>query len=398
MISKYNIYFLIVIYPLLPLIKGHSLALGNIIEITILFFLFLTMVIHKDAHGWKISIHKRSFFAILLLIAGTLFYLSDFFDTEVYDVFSAARVFFFYIFLIVVLEELFSRREIKSEMLVRIIAAVSIFFAIGAIMQFTSPDIFLSIHTPDAIVELRSKSDFTAFSIFNRVFSFLTDPNIYGVFCAFSLFIIISQYKQEKKSILLFLAIIGNILGMLLSQSRTCLFLLVIFLFVRFLLDIESAKKINLLRVLGILCILGVFVYLIYSNLESVLEYIRVDTILSGNGRVAGSAEKLGYIINQEPFSLLFGNGMGIARDIVFENTYLLLIYQLGIIGFVVFIATAIFMMINNLNKLECIPILVCYLCANYVGDYVLIPQITYIFIISIFIIQYSPERKLSKE
>lgn len=388
-ISKLNVYFLIIIYPLLPIIKEHSLMVGNIVEIIILLVLFLGGVIYDDTGGWKISIQKNIFFATLILITGVIFYLSDFFDTEVYDVFSAARVFLFYIFLIGTLNKLLSEGKLKCESLAKTVGTVSILFAIGAVLQFVIPDSFLTVHNSIILTDLRDKSDFIAFSIFNRVFSFLNDPNVFGVFSSFCFFICFNQYRKIKNRLFL-IAIMGSVISILLSQSRTAIILIGVFFILRFLLSLFSGEKIKPLQILCIVLILGSFAYLILVNLGSIFEYLRVDTLLTGNGRVANSAAKLSYIIDQEPFELLFGNGMGIAREIVFENSYLLLVYQLGIFGFLIFGATVVLILGKYLKNIKSLPIILGYFCAIYVGDYILIPQITYLFIIAIMIMRYS--------
>lgn len=398
-ISRFNIYFLIFIYPLLPIIKEHSLILGNIIEGGILLGLFLNLIICKSASGWKISVHKKTFLITLLLIIETIFYLSDFFDTEVYDVFSASRVFLFYIFLIGNLEKLISEDNIKCDTIAKTLAMVSILFAVGAIFQFVIPDVFLSVHAPNITVDLRSKSDFIAFSFFNRVFSFLNDPNIFGVFSAFCFFICFKHYRENNnKSPIFLIAIVGNILGVILSQSRTAIILIGIFFILQFLLSLFAKKKIKPLQLFLILLVLSVFAYLILINMESVSEFLRVDTILTGNGRVANNVDKVNYLIDQELFGLLLGNGMGIERDIIFENSYLLLIYQTGILGFLLFIMASIFLLGKSLNTIKMLPIVLCYLSAAYVGDYILIPQITYLVIIAIFIVRYSRDRSVVKK
>lgn len=397
-ISKFNIYFLIFIYPLLPIIKEHSLTLGNIIEGGILLVLFLNLIICNSASGWKISIHKKVFFITLLLIIETIFYLSDFFDTEVYDVFSASRVFLFYIFLIGNLEKLIREDNIECDIIAKALAMVSMLFAIGAIFQFVIPDVFLSVHAPNITVDLRSKSDFIAFSIFNRVFSFLNDPNIFGVFSAFCFFICFKQYRENNKNLIFLVAIVGNILGIILSQSRTAIILIGIFFILQFLLSLFAKKKIKPLQLFLILLVLCGFAYLILINVESVFEFLRVDTILTGNGRVTNNVDKVNYLIDQGLFGLLLGNGMGIERDIIFENSYLLLIYQTGILGFLLFIMASIFLLGKNLNTIKTLPIVLCYLSAAYVGDYILIPQITYLVIIAVFIVRYPKDRSVVKK
>ena len=60
------------------------------------------------------------------------------------------------------------------------------------------------------------------------------------------------------------------------------------------------------------------------------------------------------------------------------------------ILGFLIFGATVVLILGKYLRNIKSLPIILGYLCASYVGDYILIPQITYLFIISIMIMRYS--------
>lgn len=388
-LAKVNVYFLIIIYPLLPIIKETSLILGNIIEGAILLILFFSLIIQKDDIDWKIGVPTKTFIALNVLIIVTLFYLSDCFDSDIYDVFSAVRVLLFYILFIGILRKLLISGQVNIKKLITVIDILLILFSIGAIIQFVNPDLFLLFHNSTTMVDLRSKSDFIAFSIFNRTFSFFNDPNVFGVFSVFGFFICFEE-KNKTNKLLSYTAMSGSIVSILLSQSRTAIILFFMFFLLRFMLSITLKRNIKVFQLFFMFFILCGFIYFIFVNLDSIIDYLRVDTLLTGNGRVAGSAAKFDYIINQSPFGLIFGNGMGIARDIIFENSYLLLIYQQGILGFLIFWGTAVFLLGDSLIIFENIPVLICYLGAIYVGDYILIPQITYLVILFFFIMRYS--------
>ncbi len=375
-----NMYLLIIIYPFLPIIKERSTLIGNIFEIIILSFLAIGMFYKKNGSSFRIS--KRLIFLILVIALMTGMYMTDFFDVELYDLFSASRVFFFYLLLLVNVTNLISNDIAMCKRIVILLSITTIIFTLGALIQFFLPEVILDIHGPDALIELRRKSDFIAFSFYNRVMSFMIDPNLFGVFMAFNAISLFQLKKFVKGSLKLSIILGCSIVSILLSQSRSALVIVLLYFIFRYLEHIKNIGKINFKDLLLPILVFTLFDCFLYLNSDSVAEYLRMETILDGNGRIAHNIVRYNYILNQNMFNILFGNGLSIGRDIVFENSYLLMVYELGIIGSLILLFWMFFMTKDIFSYSDNIIFGICYLVVNFVGDYILVPQITYIVIV----------------
>lgn len=375
-----NMYILIVVYPFLPIIKERSNLIGNILEIIILSFLAIGIFYKKNGSSFKIS--KRLIFLILIIVLMTGMYMTDFFDVELYNLFSASRVFFFYLLLLVNVKNIVSNDIVMCKRIVALLSITTIIFTIGALIQFFLPDVILEFHGPDALIELRRKSDFIAFSFYNRIMSFMIDPNLFGVYMALNAISLLQLKKFIKANLKLTIILGCNLISLLLSQSRSALAIVLLYFIFRYFEHIKNIGKINFKELLFPIFVFIIFGCLLYSNSDSVAEYLRMETILDGNGRISHNIIRYNYILNQNIFNILFGNGLSIGRDIVFENSYLLMIYELGIIGSLILFFWMFFMTKDMFSYSENIVLGICYLVVNFVGDYILVPQITYIVIV----------------
>ena len=127
--------------------------------------------------------------------------------------------------------------------------------------------------------------------------------------------------------------------------------------------------------------IISMFIIL---NISYILENIlRIDTISNLNGRSEKNEFVRKMLFDSGVVKLLFGNGISSSRDFIFENSYFLLIYQLGIFtSILIFYITRLMLKIPGnidcfkvkISKIQ-IPIII-FLLAMYTGDWIIIPQI----------------------
>lgn len=388
-ISNAILFMITFLYPLLPLIKEHSLMVGNLIELFLILLLTVSAIVHKKGGKIHLEMPARFLLALAVLLAAFLFNLTDFFDTEIYDIVSAARMFFFYIVLMAYLDTTLKDESASSYRIVKYLLFTMSVFTAGAIIQFVYPDVILLFHGPDTITELRPKSDFIAFSVFNRCMSFFGDPNILGTFSSLC-FIFFHQcklYINQKRTYAYALGIC--IVSILLSQSRTAILLLVIYFAIYYLYSLNRLKKVSVIGLVLGGCFIAIALYIMYTHWDVILNYLRIDTLLNGNGRMEHNAEHISYLFSENNASIFLGHGLSVARHVIFENSYLLLFYEFGIVGFLIFLLETFSIIRKNVQPYQCKILLFCFLIVNLVGDYILIPQITYLSVLTIYSLYY---------
>lgn len=388
-ISNAILFMITFLYPLLPLVKEHSLMVGNFIELFLILLLTVSAIVHKKGGKIHLEMPARFLLALAVLLAAFLFNLTDFFDNEIYDIVSAARMFFFYIVLMAYLDTTLKDDSASSYRIVKYLLFTMSVFTAGAIIQFVYPDVILLFHGPDTITELRPKSDFIAFSVFNRCMSFFGDPNILGTFSSLC-FIFFHQcklYIKQKKTYAYALGIC--IVSILLSQSRTAILLLVIYFAIYYLYSLNRLKKISVIGLVMSGCFIAIALYIMYIHWDVILNYLRIDTLLNGNGRMEHNAEHISYLFSENNASIFLGHGLSVARHVIFENSYLLLFYEFGIVGLLIFSLETFSIIRKNIQPYQCKILLFCFLIVNLVGDYILIPQITYLSVLTIYSLYY---------
>lgn len=370
-ISEMIIMLLIIIYPFLPLIKERSGGIGNILEIALIFILFIGIITQKRGLH-TVLIDKN----IIIIVCFLLFFLIEGIANE-QSAFSGFRTFLFYVFLV------FFLLSIEKKQLYNITSAsiiAGIIMAVGALVQFVYPDFISSIHSADLWMDLRSKTDFTAFSIYNRSISFMTDPNILSVYLTFILLIgNIFLIEGNKKKVFHLIMIVSIVT----TQSRTGIILVVMYyilLLVQNMLTKRTVKPVTLI-IFSLVFVIGLSYVALKWN--SIISFLRIDTFLNGNGRAENNITNLDYIFSKNIWNVLFGIGLGNGQSYIFENSYYLLMYMFGVLGCVMFLFF-IYKIIKPICTRKNIILVIIYLVACLVGDYILIPHVTYVFLIGL--------------
>lgn len=370
----YIIIVTILIYPFFPIIKEWNSILGLILELIILAGLCIKAFLRRNSN--QIRLHTKK--VVVYFITFLLFYLMLNIKNT-YAAFSGFRAILMYLLLYEVLMKENSNKKDNIKISAKTNASVAYIMSIGCIVQFIMPDIIKNLHNPAVWSELRWKTSWQAFGVNNRAISFMTDPNVLGVFLAFSLLGVYLLYKNTQiKSYIWGMSIM--FISIILTQSRTAIFLILIYGVASLLRDFLKRGTIKLSKMILIIVASVVMGSLFFLYRDTILGYIRIETLLDGNGRLDKNNIHLLNLFNN-PISLLFGNGLFDGRAIIFENVYLLVIYMFGCVGTVFFILL-ISQYFKEIIVIENLEIIICYLAACFVGDYILIPQITMVVLI----------------
>lgn len=381
--SVSNILCLIfVIYPYLPLIKEQAHLVGNLIEVTLIVALLISESIKIGKFHATIKISKKIMAVVIILSLYTCMAYQDFYDAA-----SAFRIYLLYIGMIGALAD--RRNSVDIRAIVNICVVNCIVMAIGSIIQFPFPELIESLHTNDSLLALKYKTNFVPFSSFNRSISLMLDPNILGAYFTFNAYLLdCAFWGCERKGRIYYIVQILAIVGCLLTRSRTGIALYGIYVLLksmRFTMVKGRVKKSALILIFSLVsgCLFAIILFA-----KQIVEYLRVDTLMTGNGRLMNSNEMMSTLMSQNLFRVFFGNGLTVGRTTIFENSYLLCLYSFGMVGIFVMLFVLIGTLKGKLGKQNWI-IISCFLMANAVGDYLLIPQVAIYFILCLFLNQY---------
>lgn len=365
------------LYPFFPLIKEWNSSIGLVIEAVLLVFLLMDSIIqYKNGHV-VFNIKKRYLYLITFMIIYFLLNVKNF-----YEAFSGFRCFLLYI---IIFQEI-SRCEKTVDAMESVIKPCIIttfIMSLGCLIQFIMPDVIKNMHNPVAWDSLRYKTDWTSFGIYNRAISFMTDPNVLSVFLVFSMFIVYEYYLYTKHRLSLLISLMA-LLGIVLTQSRTGILIVVIYILLSIADVVFRRNKVTPFKLMIFIVLLIITIVCVVSYWEAILNFLRVDTLLSGNGRFDNNTINLDMLLLDDPIRLIIGNGLYDGRDIILENSYIGLLYMFGIVGLLVLIILS-YLCLKDLIVIDNIKYVVCYALAIFVGDYILIPQITIIFIALLF-------------
>ena len=210
-----------------------------------------------------------------------------------------------------------------------------------------------------------------------RFMALYTNPNTLAMVCELALAILayyIASHKYNRKDVITFIII--SLIGIL-TASKTYLVLLFIILICLFIFNIKNISKYELVFILLGLIICVIFTIVKFDIILSMIKrFIAID--VSGMGAnqflniLTTTRYELwqgywGYLI-ENPLSLFIGRGMGASKigTNSGHNMYLNIIYQMGILGFVLLTTVVIFIIMDSkkknkikFNKAIIIPILI---------------------------------------
>ena len=357
-------------YPFLPIIKEWSSLYGTLLEVILLIGLFCISVIRMKKGKIVVLFNKYVAALVILLV---IYFVMNMNDLSV--AISGLRALLLYIFFYLIENDTrFGQAEIIKITCYGCFITTMI-MSIGCVIQFIYPSLIRSSHNPAAWDSLRTKTDWTPLGIYNRAISFMVDPNVLSVYLFFSFVLMVIFWKKKKeKKFLLMMSI--SVIGLVLTQSRTGIFLFIIYIVSSLVVGQIRNKHVSIKRLIIISGIGVLVICVVINNWDNILTFLRVDTLMNGNGRVEKNET---FFTNT--LKLILGNGLFDGREIIFENSYLMILYMFGIIGtiFWVLLSSIVF---KNIFCAANIEILLCYGAAIFVGDYILIPQITLVAIL----------------
>ena len=361
-------------YPFLPIIKEWSSLYGTLLEVILLIGLFCISVIRMKKGKIVVLFNKYVAALVILLV---IYFVMNMNDLSV--AISGLRALLLYIFFYLIENDTrFGQAEIIKITCYGCFITTMI-MSIGCVIQFIYPSLIRSSHNPAAWDSLRTKTDWTPLGIYNRAISFMVDPNVLSVYLFFSFVLMVIFWKKKKeKKFLLMMSI--SVIGLVLTQSRTGIFLFIIYIVSSLVVGQIRNKHVSIKRLIIISGIGVLVICVVINNWDNILTFLRVDTLMNGNGRVEKNAMQIETFFTNT-LKLILGNGLFDGREIIFENSYLMILYMFGIIGtiFWVLLSSIVF---KNIFCAANIEILLCYGAAIFVGDYILIPQITLVAIL----------------
>ena len=369
--------FLIFIYPFFPFIKEHYFLFSNILELLLIIYLFFSSIEYKN----------KSFYCNKFLMIFSIFYyiFVIFFSNDVYEELSGVRIYLFYIYLFLGLINDIKKNVISVDVIIKTNLLSCSIMIIGALIQFVFPYIIQNIHSIENYTNLRMKTNFIPFSIYNRAISFMLDPNILGVYFTFNYILIKHSTNIKKKKIfyvLLFIAII-------LTQSRTAIILFVTYNIFNSLDNYYRKKGMTKQQFIKLMILFSVLIFILLFFMDSIINYLRIDTLLSGNGRFEKNIINIDNFMHEDISYILFGGGITSGRDIIFENIVLIFLNTFGIVGTLIHLVL-LYNFFKPYYNVDFRCTLFIWILSNLVGDYFIIPQVSYLVILDLIITYYS--------
>lgn len=375
------------IVPIFPWIKEFLPTFGNVIEIILLLGIY-TLSFFVIVKGRNKEIFKK-FLALNIIITILLIY-TLIYDGNLSDGLSGFRIYLEIFITIMGINIIYVYKGKEGVLnITKYILYITIILSLFGLIQFIYPDIVVNMHSSEIYTNLRMKSDFKAFSIFNRAISLMNDPNVYAMYLIVVYPIVDTLYSNDilSRKFKTVLKILISI-NIILTNSRQGLILYAFYIILMLILKVLEAYKKQYIKVslkvffnMFLIFIISMFIIL---NISYILENIlRIDTISNLNGRSEKNEFVRKMLFDSGVVKLLFGNGISSSRDFIFENSYFLLIYQLGIFtSILIFYITRLMLKIPGnidcfkvkISKIQ-IPIII-FLLAMYTGDWIIIPQI----------------------
>lgn len=385
-LTSLTLKILFFLLPIFPWIKEYSSIGGNIIELLLILGLYISSLIIVIKYKNKLLFKQ---FILTNVIATILFIYALISNKGIGEGLGGLRIYIEFIIVIMGISTIYvykGKQEIFN--IIKYLFYITIILSILGIIQFIAPKLILNLHSSEIYTKLRIKSDFKSFSKYNRVLSLMNDPNVYSMYLVliYPIINILNSNKIIPKKIIT-LSKILIFLNIVLTNSRQGLILYLAYVIltsiIKFINNYNSKKIYLSIKSFIKIAIVFMLIMFVIFNLQYILEHVlRIDTIANLNGRVEKNELVKDMISNNGIIRLLFGNGISSSRDFIFENSYLLMTYQLGIIGTIIIAAIIIKMFLNiikvnkNKNYGYIIPVIIFFI-AMYAGDWVIIPQIT---------------------
>ncbi len=372
--------------PIFPWIKEYSSTMGNIAELLLIVNIYICSLIIVVKYRNKLLFKQF----ILMNIIGTILLIYALICNKgIGEGLAGLRIYIEFIIAIMGISIVYVHQGKKEVfIIIKYLFYITIILSILGVIQFIVPDVIVNMHSKEVYSNLRIKSNFESFSMYNRVMSLMNDPNVYSVYLIIA-YTILNKLNLEKiisKKITCVSKLL-ILLNIILTNSRQGLLLYIIYLIltsiVKFIKYYNSKKielSINTFIKIGLAFIV---ILLIIFNLQYILENVlRIDTLINLNGRAEKNELVKEIILNNGIIRILFGHGISASRDFIFENSYLLLIYQVGVIGMAIIASIIMRMFLNIINITKdrangyIIPLIIFFI-AMYTGDWIVIPQIT---------------------
>lgn len=237
--------------------------------------------------------------------------------------------------------------------------------ALLAFLQYlSSPTLWGVISLESMLLEEASKTDLSQYSLFFRASSILGSPQYLGMFMGLYSILFYSICKKNAFNYILFFIFI---IAALLSGSKSCIMILLLFFLYQILFHGYFFRGIVFFSIAFIL------IFLFFKELPIITRVKDLEYLLDGE------QERTSIYIYFLSRVNLIGNGMGTIQNILGTNassrvaeSYLLqLLYELGIIPFVIFMSIIIKKMLSKPFFIYSVILLFCLVIVHCFNGFV---------------------------
>ncbi|MED2841990.1 hypothetical protein [Bacillus toyonensis] len=361
----YVFWNVIILIPFLKL--GFNNTYIEFVELVIITYLCIYLLFKFKS----IEIKNLFVMYLLLLLLGINLLYTQF---ELKDAFNEIRqiVLPFLFYYCVICSHKYTEKYILPKL------ALIVCYVMGA-LQFFVPQIVKGYYTtfsnPDIV-----KTNFIAFSPYNRITGIYEDPNVFGYFMVLILAIRITKSKNNinfKGSLFIFL----DYSFILLTQSRWCITIGTL-LIILYFLQTNLLAKVKVF-IMGIS--VSIFVLAIYPDfIDTIVTRFNKNTSSTGFSDPRFDNWKHYISVLGKSFkSVIAGKGLGATGmgtdKIIMENDYLDIIYKLGLFGAMVYYLNLSKLFIFKYKyRLQLLP-LIAFGLSSIMADIHRIPSITII-------------------
>lgn len=411
LIIRYLLYTLFIIAPFLPWLVHRvrvtssmlSMLTGGIKDILLLLaIMFMVFFLLKKKH---IKNGVVEFVFLFLLLYTALHVVGD---VDIYTSIDGIRHLLYYIvfsslFCFLREEKLFSLDVIRNIICIQMILLVLL-----GLIEYMNPDIVLPLYG----VSSREELVYSKLASANRLIGTFYNPIIYGTFLCLGIVALFSKtILMSNKFKWLYFWVIWLfafwVVFFTLSRLAFVCYSLLTLLFIMF--NIRQKEPVTfiflILVVFSVLPTIFVFLQdfdLVYDRFVGLLSI----STFTDNARIENWSESFEYI--SDPFLFLWGIGLGASFPgsvVHVENTFLSIFFELGIVGFLVFVFLNMLMIwhlvIYDNKRCANYVFLVLFLVMFYVmstgNDFLKIfPMSLYYWVIIVFVFKLSEVERSS--
>lgn len=347
-------------------------------KLTLLFMLCIIAVL--SIIKYKVEIPKKIFSWYMLFIYYHLIWIGIgfFYNNTPEALIDTFRLYVIYALIFLLFNIALTSKD-KIIILFKVMIASNFIIAIYTILLFTNAINLTNIN-------LLYDFTFTINSGVHEGYTKIAGENVNSLFFIFPFLVTYYRNSESKNKKILLLNIIVTFIAIIISGRRMLQIIAVLTIVFNYILQLKTLNKNKLFKhILFMGGIVLISAGIIYFRLPEFADYINIDILLertaeafeedSNNVRYIQIVELLKAFIDKPILGVGFGKGItSIVRSVdmpwSYEVTYVLNLYQTGLIGFTIYISLlcyniylALQIKRNYSNDIYIIPLLMGYIC-----------------------------------